>query len=190
MNTDPVHELRVDWRQLDAEVLHGAAPAPGRSVSDRSHAIFAIQAYLQALGLHGWIDRFIQWLGRYDGLEQYVEPEDEPLICVRNVLHRHVCEVRKWVSEKRSCSVAADLLQQLKRRIVDDLLELNFVRYAAFLGNEPVPDGRRPRWQPLRQGWLEFMEVRQAGEQLWIWQRSDGPNPSRAALRDYLLHEP
>lgn len=189
MNTDLEYAVRVDWRHLDAAILDEAESIPRRTTMDRSHAVFAIAGHLRALGLRNWVGRIVQWLSRYDGLEEYVEPEDEPLVCVRDVLFRHVCRIGRWVAEIPPCHTATDAMLQLKNRIIDDLLKLNFVRYAAFWGDEPVPSDTCRRWQPLQQSWLEFLESRQEGDHLWIWQRSEGPNPSEISLREYLLHE-
>lgn len=180
---------RVNWSKLGTVVPGDDKLAAPRTLLDRGHAVFAIAGHLRALGLRSWVGRVVQWLSRYDGLEDYVEPEDEPLVCVRDVLFNHVCRLRQWIAETAPCQTAAETLSQLKNRIIDDLLMLNFVRYAAFWGHEPVPTDKNVRWKPLQQSWLEFLEARQEGDHLWIWQRSDGPNPSGAALREYLLHE-
>lgn len=181
--------LLVDWRQIQTSDFSEPSLGAPRTLLDRGHAVFAIAGHLRALGLRSWVGRVVQWLSRYDGLEDYVEPEDEPLVCVRDVLVNHVCRLRQWIAETAPGQTAAETLSQLKNRIIDDLLTLNFVSYAAFWGHEPVPTDKNVRWKPLQQSWLEFLEARQEGDHLWIWQRSDGPNPSGAALREYLLHE-
>lgn len=153
-----------------------------RSVLDHGHAVFAISAYLRALSLHEWTERFLSWIGRYDGLERYIEPAEEPFLAVRALLLRFVVEVRDWLSH----GPLEAAVRALKERIVDELLQLDFVRYHAFWDSDPVPSGAARVWQPMQDGWLDFMEQRRAGDVLWIWQRAQ-PNPSGEALRSYLL---
>ncbi len=162
----------------------------GRDALDHGHAVFAIVSHLRTLGLQGWTSRLVQWLARYDGFERYVEEDaHDPLLCVRDLLLRHVMRLGPAVRIERDADTLTGAASDsaLQRRIVDDILALDFVHYRAFLGPEPVPRRGARHWQPLKQAWLLFIESRQPHESLWVWLSPREPLPSLAALREHLM---
>lgn len=155
-------------------------PHWGRDAMDHGHAIFAVAAYLRALGLAQRVDRFIQWLAHYDGFERYVDEGQDPCICVRDVLARHAIQASR---------TAASCQQQLLWQIVQDILQLDFLRYRAFWGKGALCDGNARVWNPLKQTWLSFIEYHLPGEEIWVWQSDLPPYPPPQLLREHLLHD-
>ena len=156
-------------------------PHYGRSETDRSYAIFVVAAYLDALGLGQWTNNFLLWLGRYEGLEQYIEKkEHDPVISVRNVLAKHIIEGRGNVASKAERRA---LLQDIARSI----LKQDFVYYKAFWGRDLVRRGGEKLWNPAKQSWLAFIEHHHPDDFfLNVW-RSETPNTSEDLLQAMLL---
>lgn len=69
-------------------------PHWGRDELDHSHAIFAIAAHLRTLALEHWTPRIVRWLSFYDGIERWVDPGQEPCLCVRDLLASYVLCLR------------------------------------------------------------------------------------------------
>ncbi|MFE1574121.1 hypothetical protein ACFIQG_20280 [Comamonas odontotermitis] len=105
-------------------------PHYGRDASDHSHAVYSIIGHLAALGLTDWVPRLTMWLSRYDGLELYAEDEEDPHLCVRQVLANHCARVLDQGKQNET----------LKAQIVEDLLQLTFVRYRAHWGTDLAAD--------------------------------------------------
>lgn len=170
------HQASADW------------PFLGRDALDHGHAVFAIVGHLGTLGLQAWTSRLLQWLARYDGFERYVEEDaHDPLLCVRDLLLGYVIGQGRALAAGADAGVGEAASARLRQCIVGDILQLDFVRYRAFWGPEPVPRRGARHWQPLKQTWLSFIESRQAGESLWVWLSPREPMPSLAALRAHLL---
>ena len=158
-----------------------AFPHFGRDAQDHSHALYSIIALLCSMGLQAWVPQLTRWLGQYDGLEMYTEHEEDPHWCVRQILlnHRNACTKGQALDE-----------QALKTSIVEDILELNFVRYRAHWGNDLVPDEASRKWEPLKTDWFSFLkqgDPEHPTEALHIWMTEKYPRPSLTELRTYLL---
>lgn len=173
------HEASEDWPYL------------GRDALDHGHAIFAIAEHLRSLGLQTWTERLVQWLARYDGFECYVEEDaHDPILSVRDLIMQ--CVLRQGSERAEAIAPSSDAgrehrLVALKHSIVDGILALDFLRYRAFWGPDPVPRRNSRHWQPLKQSWLAFIESRRAGELLWVWLSPREPEPPLHVLRSHLL---
>lgn len=141
-------------------------PSCGRELMDRDHAIYTIATTLDALALGNWTHTLVLWLGQYDGLEQHLPPEHDPLLCVRQLLSQYTL---------RKVEVG---------RITVDLCEQPFLRLRAAWVDDKA--STRRDWLPLRQAWLDFIDHAEPGEQLRVWE-SDQPFPSPEELRMHLL---
>jgi len=181
--------------QLSALQANPEWPHFGRDALDHGHAVFTIVEHLRILGLQTWTNRLVKWLAHYDGFERYVEDDaHDPILCVRDLLMRHVIGQGQRQGHKgparsnhdpgETCPVAP---QALKSLIVNDILRLEFLRYRAFWGANPVPQSTSRHWQPLTQTWLSFIEHRLPGESLWVWLSPREPLPSLSLLRAHLL---
>lgn len=124
----------------------------------RTQAIVTIGHFLEGLREPGWRSVLLRWLGRYDGLEIYLYPEDDPVLSVRALLARYV-----------EASSTAD-----PARLAADLSALPFCRYRAKRGNE--------KWQPLAEPFSSFCR----GTTVEVWE-SERPMPPREVLQDWLL---
>jgi hypothetical protein len=100
-------------------------PHYGRDAADRHHAVFDIVAHLAALGLSDWAPRLMQWLGQYDGLEVYADDEEDPHLCVCQVLANH---------RKRLGLAGSEPAVVTRVKVIEDLLALNFVLEQALGG--------------------------------------------------------
>ena len=158
--------------------INAGWPHWGRDEMDHGHAIFAVAAYLRALGLHRQVERFIQWLGHYDGFERYVNEGQDPCMCVRDVLagYANGCKAAK----------ASGANEELLHKIVQDIARLDFLRYRAFWSTGALCDGHARLWNPLKQTWLSFIEYHLPGEEIWVWQSELQPYPSLPLLREQL----
>lgn len=171
----PSIESQCKWHQPNPEF-----PNFGRDALDRGHAIYSIIEHLNTLGLKDWVPQFTHWLSQYDGLEMYAEDEEDPALCVRQVLAAY-------------CARDSDSREQggaLKTKIVADILELNFVRYRAHWGVDLVPDEQSRKWEPLKMSWFEFLQQgdpEHPTEALHIWISDKFPRPTFDELREHLL---
>ncbi len=156
-------------------------PQLGRDEMDHAHAVFSIARSLDQLGLSAWLPTLIQWLGQYDGLETMLEDQYDPAICVRQVMLQHVVQ---HAMESPRAGDAADA-SALKRAIVRDLLQLDFVCYCAYFGEPQKP---RLIWRPLEPSWLRFREGREGEEQLCGWY-SENVQPYLNQLSTFLLSD-
>jgi hypothetical protein len=157
-------------------------PDYGRAAADRHHALFDIVRDLAALGLSGWIPRLMQWLGQYDGLEVYADDDEDPHLCVRQVLANH---------RKRRDLGTGEPAVVTRAKIIEDLLALNFVHYRAHWGADLVADEDAHVWEPLKQSWFSFLEQgKDRPRRRWeltIVLTDSQPRPSLSELRAYLL---
>lgn len=127
-------------------------PRFGRDSLDHAHAPYAIVILLQQIGLSAWTSVLLGWLGRYDGLEEHLHLEEDPARCVRDVLMRHAIQTAP--NDKGRAPLPASLLER-KAAIVQDLLQLAFVRSRAYWGPFLV---RKRIWNPLEQPWMAFLD--------------------------------
>ena len=130
-----------------------------RRMSDKQHAVFAIARSLEALKLHTWTHVLLTWLGQYDGLECYMEDEDNPSFRVRDLLARYV----------------ATGTRVFPKTIAADFSRLPFLHYQAKLTNGVD-------WESLK---IPFIEFAQTGN-VEVW-RSSTPYPEPAMTQAYLL---
>ena len=157
-------------------------PQLGRDLLDRSHALFTIVESLRYLGLSEWTTTLLGWLGRFDGLEVHIQEESDPVLCVRQVLMGFVAVVRKGLVWK-----GQQWIQDLKQQIVDRLVALDFVHHRTYWSDRPPQ--MRLEWHPLKQSWLEFIELGQQQEQLCTWRPRRG-NPMLSGLCKQWLLQP
>ena len=69
---------------------HPVSPSPGH-YKERRIAAKAITRYLAQLHEPMWADILFDWTRRYDGLESYLYPEEDPVMEVCNLLQQYVC---------------------------------------------------------------------------------------------------
>lgn len=170
--------LRTQHEPLQPNMAY---PHFGRDELDHAHAVYSIARSLEQLGLADWLPVIVRWLGHYDGIERWLEDEFDPAIAVRQTLVRHAA-TQGHADSTLSCAQAG----ALKQAIVEDLLELDFVRYRADWG--PYPKGRL-RWDPLHQSWLSFLTLGEASENLSLWP-SEQNSAYRQELAVFLLMGP
>lgn len=160
-------------------------PHWGRDALDHAHAIFAAVSHMHVLGLHAWTGCLVQWLAHYDGFERYADEGHDPCICVRDLLAGYAL---RWGSGHGHEREPVESAHALWRRIVCDILSLDFVRYRAFWGRGLVHEPDARVWNPLKQSWLNFIDFHLPGEELWVWQTDAKPQPPLHVLREHLLH--
>ena len=68
---------------------HPVSPSPGH-YKERRIAAKAITRYLAQLHEPMWADILFDWTRRYDGLESYLYPEEDPVMEVCNLLQQYV----------------------------------------------------------------------------------------------------
>lgn len=158
-------------------------PHFGRDAHDRAHAIYRIVELLTELGLAEWVPHFSAWLSRYDGLEIYAEDEDDPHLCVREILKNHCQNLAQESSQ------AVDLAGR-KESIVQDILQQPFVHYRAHWGKNMLPDPDSIQWNPLQMSWFHFLQQgdpQHPTESLHILLTLRHPRPTLETLRAHLL---
>ena len=133
---------------------------PVRHMTDDHHAPYAIARYLDALKLNGWCEVLMLWLGQYDGLEQYLEPSDNPPIAVRELLARYVANGQRI----------------FPKTIAADLAALPFLHYRAKLMG-----GTQTLWDPLETSFIDF-----AQDEVAVW-RGETPIPDTDVTKATLL---
>ena len=156
-------------------------PHYGRGDNDHGASVFTIAAYLEILGLKRLTNNFLLWLAHYEGLEQHLAEDDDPVTNVRNVL-------AKFVIERRRCDAGnAEEVKKLVQDITHELMKLDFIHRKAFWGDEPMqPTGGKKLWNPTRQSWLSFIEHHEPGQEIWLW-RGDEPHITESLLQTILL---
>lgn len=163
-------------------------PHLGRDELDQGHSVFVISEQLRRLGLADWTSRVLQWLARYDGLERHSDDGHNPTVAVRDRLIFLAGTHELLVQQQAELSCWQEMpLAQRKAFVTDHLLQLDFVSYRAFWGNDLVPNKQTRHWHPLKQIWLSFLEEGQPGEMLSVWHSPRGPLPSLHAVEEYLL---
>lgn len=137
---------------MEPQAPYKEFPRFGRDSLDHAHAPYAIVMLLQQIGLSAWTAVLLGWLGRYDGLEEHLHQEEDPACCIRDVLMRHAIQVGP-IDAAGAPTPAA--LRERKRKIVLDLLQLDFIRCKAYWGPFLV---RTMVWSPLEQSWMGFLD--------------------------------
>ena len=164
-------------------------PHWGRDELDHSHAIFAIAAHLRTLALEHWTPRIVRWLSFYDGIERWVDPGQEPCLCVRDLLASYVLCLRSADRPHNADTATSMDASQLKQRIIDDLLCLDFLRYRAYWSRRMAQDGNALVWVPLQQSWLSFVELARPGDELMVYLTACRITPPLETHRVFLNQE-
>lgn len=163
-------------------------PRFGREPLDHAHAPYVIVLLLQRIEVPEWAPTLLAWLGRYDGLEEHLHHEDDPACCTRDVLMQHAMQCPATAS-------ASPLSPEQKHArielVVQDLLQLSFVRAAAYWGQLM---GERTTWHPLAQPWMSFLEIVPSTEErgdrdegLHVWTRESADAAQLKATRALLM---
>lgn len=132
-----------------------------RHSTDVQHAIYAIVRNLPILKLHTWCSVLLLWLAQYEGLEDYLDPDESPAIAVRDLLARYIATGEHVFPKK----------------LVTDLSSLEFVHYRAALTTDS-----RTEWDPRLEPFVEFA---QRGD-VTVW-RSEVPLPASCDMQASLL---
>lgn len=146
-------------------------PYLGRDPLDRGCAIFTIVESLKQLGLEDKTSVLLRWLGRFDGLEQHQEDENDPILCVRQVALGHVAD---------HAHVARTPLPQREKvwhSLVMQILSQPFVHTCGDWSSDGLT--ARIRWSPMEQSFMNFLALGQDDEELSIWNPTQ-PNAARA----------
>lgn len=165
-------------------------PRFGRSTLDQTHAPYAIVMQLQQLGLSEWAGTVLSWLGRYDGLEEHLHIDSNQATTMRDALMRFAIETPK---PEAGTTLAPQALRELKAAIVEDLLQLDFVRTIAYWG--PLFE-KRIVWNPLEMSWLGFLDIlpisddREGEECLMVITKEEADPAHLQAIHDLLMSGP
>lgn len=156
-------------------------PFLGRDPLDRGCAIFAIAESLQQLGLAHQTNRLLRWLGRFEGLEQHLEDESDPVVRVRLVLLQHVADqpVRHHVTEAQQARNWHSLVIQLVAQ--------PFAQTCGDWGRDGIRS--RIKWDPMQHSFMTFLALGQPGEELSIWTPTDGQQIRAQHFARMLLQE-
>lgn len=168
-------------------------PNYGRCELDHAHAPYMIVRSLVRLGLAHWSATLLHWLGRYDGLEEYLHAQCDPACAVRDLLAAHV---ERWPALADGECLSPQEQRLRIEAVIDDLLELDFVAARAHWG--PLLRRGPTVWNPVQEDWMWFLllgpgweSVLQAqGEDhdvLQVWTRSQEDIPYKQAIRAMLL---
>jgi hypothetical protein len=136
------------------------APSPTH-YKERRAAAEQIAHYLEALHEPSWGPVLRDWLSRYDGLERYLWPEEDPVMEVRNLLERYVKDGRSLEPEQ----------------FAKDLAGLPFCLAAAR------HDEGGPRWSPFQDGQFKAWT---RGRMVKVWDAPE-PQPTRDMIQAWLL---
>lgn len=142
-------------------------PFLGRDPLDHGCAIFTVIEFLQQLGLESWTARLLSWLGRFEGLERHLEEDCDPVLCVRQILLRHVADQPRGAGDQKG---VADVTWHT-------IVAQPFVQVCC----DWSIDGLRPRirWDPIEHTFLQFLALGHAEEDLSVWTPASGM-PCRA----------
>jgi hypothetical protein len=134
---------------------------PPYSASDLRAAYSDISVSLHLLDMRGWYWTLADWLRLYEGLEAYLPPEDDPVICTARAL----CTVAHTPSTRLGAAKVVDALQALAflrwhvqwmdftGKLIGEPwqpLGAPSVPFAEFLKNRPVSANRAPRFKKLK----------------------------------------
>lgn len=129
--------------------------------NDRRNAIQDVGRLLDLLRQPAWATVVLDWLSRYDGLECYLWPEEDPVIEVRDLLQRYVTDGKALEAGQFS----------------EALADLRFCYCAARHENSDV------RWDPLHD--VPF-SAWTCGKGVLVWD-SPTPWPTREMIHAWLL---
>ena len=132
-----------------------------RHSTDAQHAIFEMVRNLSTLKLHTWCSVLMLWLAQYDGIEQYLEPDDSPPVAVRNLLAQYIATGEPV----------------FPKTLVAGLSSLPFVHYRAVRSDDSATE-----WHPSRMSFMAFSE----GRDVSVWY-SEHPTPAASEIRASLL---
>ena len=135
-------------------------PIPPEQQEARLQGVMTISHYLESLGEPGWRGVLLQWLGRYDGIEVYMFPEEDPVLAVQELLGAYVEQGKSLDPEEFAAELA----------------DLHFCHYRARR------DSDRKKWEPLAETFAAFCE----GVLVTVWQGAE-PYPSRDLIQSSLL---
>lgn len=143
-------------------------PHSGRDLMDRMNAPFAIARSLDLLGLASWTHVLLVWLGHYEGFEQRLQPVQDPLLAVRDLLAGYVTRSQRMDTGT----------------IVGDLCQLEVLHHRAAWVHRA--QRTRRNWMPLQEPWLAFLAQGETGEELRVWWSPD-IWPSEELVRRFLI---
>jgi hypothetical protein len=136
-------------------------PVSPEQRKERQEAAGSIRPLLEMLHEPLWASILIDWTRLYDGMEQYLYPEEDPVMEVRNLLQCHV-----------------DTGQALEPdKFASELADLRFC-YCTARRDE---DGTR--WDPFRDGAFAAWT---RGKMVTAWDASE-PWPTRDMIQAWLL---
>ena len=156
-------------------------PFLGRDPLDRGCSIFAIADSLQLLGLASKTNPLMRWMGRFEGLEQHLEEELDPILSVRSILLQLVADHPKMPHVPKP--------QQEKNwhGFVMRVVAQSFVHTCGDWGRDGIAS--RIKWDPLQQSFMDFLALGQPGEELSIWTPTDGKSARAQHFARILLQE-
>ena len=131
---------------------------------ERNAAVTSITRNLAKLHEPLWADILLDWIHRYDGLELYMWPEEDPILVVRDLLQQYV--------EK-------ELLLE-PSQFASDLADLRFCYLAARHDNG---EGDGLRWDPFQDG---SFKVWTRAKMVSVWDATE-PWPTRDMIQAWLL---
>lgn len=180
---------------MDNDFPDDIPPFFGREVGDHANAPFVMLRSLTHLGLADWAATLMTWLGRYDGLEQHLHRDCDPIRCVRDVLTQ-LCEG----TPRRSAAspLSGQERRSLVERITHQLLQLTFLRVRAHWGPWGV---KKVVWDPMGMDFLAFLALGPDSRQLrdvlladkldalQVWTKSADDPSHEAMIRRILLEE-
>lgn len=155
-------------------------PYLGRDPLDHGCSIFAIVQSLQQLCLGHKAATLLCWLGRFEGLEQHLEDDADPVLCVCKILLQHVAD--QPVARRRPSSQPADIWHS----IVMQILAQPFVHTCSDWSSDGLKS--RIRWNPLAQSFMDFLAMGLPGEELSVWSPTQS-KPERVEQSAKLLQE-
>jgi len=165
----------------------------GRGELDHAHAPYMIVRSLQRLGLSDWAGTLLDWLGRYDGIEEHLHADLDPPACVRDVLAEHADH---WPALAPGHSLQSAERRARIEAIVEDILQLEFLTSRAYWGPWLV---KKIVWDPLQEHWMWFLQygpdfdaMRHLDEDrdvLQVWTRFSEDPEFLQATRRVLLEE-
>lgn len=156
-------------------------PFLGRDPLDRGCAIFAIAESLQQLGLAHKTNLLLRWLGRFEGLEQHLEDDSDPVVSVRLILLQHVADqpAIEHVSQAQQ--------ERNWHKLVLQIMAQPFVQTCGDWGRDGITS--RIKWDPLQHSFMDFLALGLPGEELSIWTPSGGKQTRAHRFARMMLQE-
>ena len=146
-----------------------------RDPNDARSALFEIAGVLKTLELQQWSWTLTNWLGLYDGFEQYVPAEIDPMLVVSRVFKRFMRE------PSNSKIIASD--------IASALIDLPFMYWhAQWVDSQGQPVGTF--WRPLVEPGMPFwgyLSDKPAGAVQLVVERRDDMHLDPQVLLQWLI---